>query len=317
MKPKSELERVALLAARFGAPGPGVQTGIGDDAAVLTAPSGPLVWTIDAQVEGTHFRPDWVSWQDVGWRSFMAAASDLAAMGADPIAALSSLALGDGFDDAALEALARGQAEAASVVGAPIVGGNLARARETSVTTTLLGRVERAILRSGAHVGDGLFLAGAVGMAAAGLGLLERGGSDLQEPGVAACVRAWRRPRALIELGVAMRSVATAAIDVSDGLARDAWHVAQASGVMLVFDEAALRSHADDALNAGAAVLGRDPLDLMLGGGEDYALLVASPSPIEGFTRVGSVISGPSNVSVQRVDGTRDALAPRGFDHFE
>lgn len=309
---RTELERVALLAARFGAAGPAVRTGIGDDAAVLAPAASPLVWTIDAQIEGTHFRPDWVSWQDVGWRSFMAAASDLAAMGAEPIAALSSLALGVGFDDAALEALAQGQAEAALVVGAPIVGGNLARARETSVTTTLLGRVDAPILRSGARAGDGLFLAGAVGMAAAGLALLERGSPD-----GGACVRAWRRPRALIELGAAMRGRAGAAIDVSDGLARDAWHVADASGVALLFEEDALRRHAGDALCGAAAALGRDALELMLGGGEDYALLATSSSPIDGFVRVGSVLPGPAGVCLRRADGATEALGRRGFDHFD
>src|SRR5690606_3745707 len=147
--------------------------GIGDDAAVLEPASAPLVWTIDAQVEGTHFRLDWLSWQDVGWRSFMAAASDLAAMAAEPVAALSALVLADTVDDAALDGLAEGQADAARAVGAPIVGGNIARGRRTSVTTTLCGRAGQPVLRSGARPGDGLWLAGAVGMAAAGLAALE------------------------------------------------------------------------------------------------------------------------------------------------
>jgi thiamine-monophosphate kinase len=311
---KTELERVALLAARFGAPGAGISTGIGDDAAVFTPPVGPLVWTIDAQIEGTHFRLDWLSWQDVGWRSFMAAASDLAAMGAEPIAALSALGLAGSVDDAALEALAEGQAEAARVVRAPVIGGNLARATETSVTTTLLGRAERPILRSGARPGDGLFLAGPVGEAAAGLAILERG--LVQNASIAACVRAWRRPRALIERGAAMRDRATAAIDISDGLARDAAHVAEASGVTLVFAEDALRARASAELGAAAQLVGRDVLDLILAGGEDYALLATSASPIEGFSRVGVVEAGPARVLLERADRTRRAVDARGFDHF-
>ncbi len=313
---KTELERIALLSARFSGSNAGIRTGIGDDAAVLEPVAEPLVWTVDAQVEGTHFRLDWLSWRDVGWRSFMAAASDLAAMGAVPIAALSSLVLSGSVDDRALDALAEGQAEASRAVGAPVIGGNLARGSETSVTTTLLGRVRSPVLRAGARPGDALLLAGSVGMAAAGLALLERGAGGVQDAHASACIEAWRRPRALVERGAAMRGCASAAIDVSDGLARDAWHVAEASGVALVLDEAALRAAAPKPLEAVAARLGRDALDLMLGGGEDYALLVASPSPIEGFVRVGAVEPGPASVRLRRASGVTDVLDRSGFDHF-
>ncbi len=319
MSGKSELERIALLAARFGPAsqaggGAVVETGIGDDAAVLTLPDGgALVWTIDAQIEGTHFRADWASWEDVGWRSFMAAASDLAAMAASPIAALSALSLADGIDDAALDALARGQAEAARIVGAPVVGGNLARGKETSVTTTLLGRAERPALRSGARAGEGIWLAGAVGSAAAGLLALERGLGD--DARFAEHVTAWRRPRALIELGVAMAGKVSAAVDVSDGLAGDARRIAEASGVSFVLDEASLRARGMS-LAAAAAHLGRDALDLMLAGGEDYALVVTSTTSIDGFDRIGSVETGPAGVVLARADGSRAPIDARGYDHF-
>jgi thiamine-monophosphate kinase len=316
---KSELERIALLARRFGPQvTPGVRLGIGDDAAVIE-PSRhvPLVWTIDAQVEGTHFRLDWLRWEDVGWRSFIAASSDLAAMGATPLAALSALVLADGVDDPAFDALARGQAEAARAVGAPVVGGNLARGKETSITTTLLGHADRPILRSGARAGDGLYLAGAVGLAAAGLVALESGAArGAGNTSIDACIEAWRRPPALIERGLAMQSVASAAVDISDGLARDAHHIAEASAVVLVLDEVALRARASGALHAAATLLGRDVLDLALGGGEDYALLAASPSPIEGFDRIGTVESGRPGVSLARADGTRAPVEAKGFDHF-
>jgi thiamine-monophosphate kinase len=313
----NELERVALLSRVFGGqPAPGVAVGIGDDAAVLPlAGPGVLVWTIDAQVEGTHFRRDWLAWGDVGWRSFMAAASDLAAMGAAPVSALSALALSPSVDDAALEALARGQADAARVVGAPVIGGNLARASEASITTTLLGRAARPVLRSGARAGDGLYLAGAVGMAAAGLAALDSGAGP-GDADVSACIEAWRRPRARIDDGLAMASIATAAVDVSDGLARDAQHVAEASGVTLILEEVALCARAAGALEAAAGLLGRDVLDLVLAGGEDYALLVASPTPIAGFDRVGAVEAGAPEVVLLAHDGTRRSAGDRGFDHF-
>ncbi|MBX3201137.1 MAG: thiamine-phosphate kinase [Labilithrix sp.] len=312
----TEAARVALLARRLGVPGAsGIGVAIGDDAAVLDPVDASLVWTIDAQVDGTHFRLDWLGWEDVGWRSFMAAASDLAAMGATPVAALSALALSDAVDDDALDALARGQADAAREVAAPVVGGNLARGRETSITTTLLGRAERPVLRRGARAGDGVYLAGAVGMAGLGLLALQRG-EHLDDPNVAACVEAWRRPRALVDLGLAMGALASAAVDMSDGLARDAAHLAEASAVTLVFEEALLIARASGAARA-AARLGRDLLDVVVyGGGEDYALLATSPSPIAGFDRVGVVEAGAAGVALLRIDGARSAVDPRGFDHF-
>lgn len=307
---KTELERIAMLTARFsGAAGsrtPGVEIGIGDDAAVLSVGSERIVWTIDAQVEGTHFRRDWLSWADVGFRSFMAAASDLAAMGASPIAALSSLCLPSDFDDASLAALAAGQAEASALVGAPVVGGNLARGGELSITTTLVGRAPGSPkTRSGARPGDGLYLGGRVGLAAAGLVFLRDAKSVSDN--IEECIEAWRRPRARIDLGARLTN-ATSAIDVSDGLARDAWHVAEASGVTLVIDELLLR----------AAVSSNLPLELMLGGGEDYALLITSPAPIDGgsFMAIGAVEQGEPDVLLRKPDGTRASLPRTGFDHF-
>jgi thiamine-monophosphate kinase len=277
-----------------------------------------LVWTVDAQVEGTHFRRDWVSWEDVGWRSFMAAASDLAAMGATPLAALSSLVLADDVDDDALGALASGQAAAARALGTTVVGGNLARGGETSVTTTLLGAAERPLLRHGARAGDSLLLGGAVGLAAAGLALL-RAGASHEVAAPASCVAAWRRPSARIDLGLALvrGGLATAAIDISDGLLRDGGHVAEASGVALVLEEAAL-AQADGAaaLAEVAKLLGKSPLDFALSGGEDYALLATSSAPIAGFVRIGRVEAGPPALRIERPDGTIEAAPPRGFDHF-
>ncbi|MBX3189845.1 MAG: thiamine-phosphate kinase [Labilithrix sp.] len=311
----NELERIALLRARFAtASAAGVRVGIGDDAAVIDdGAGGSLVWTVDVQIEGTHFRAEWVSWRDVGWRSFMAAASDVAAMGADPAYALSSLALGPAIDDAAFEAIVTGQAEAAEEVGAPIIGGNLARAAETSITTTLLGRTPAPILRAGARPGDGLWLAGDVGLASAGLAVLERGSGNMHDARISRWLDAWRRPRARVAEGRAMRGVAHAAIDVSDGLARDGGHVAEVSDVQLVFDAEALESGLDGAID----LTGRAAIEHALFGGEDYALLAAADAPIVGFRRVGSVeaYAGGARTFLSR-GGEREAIAPTGFDHF-
>lgn len=303
------------LASSAPGSGSGIEVGIGDDAAVLATShaASRLVWTIDEQVEGCHFRRALASWRDVGWRSFMAAASDLAAMGAVPWCALCALVLPDDLDDAALEDIARGQRDAAEAIRAPVVGGNLARGPVLSIATTLLGSCEHAVERRGARAGDGLWIAGRLGLAAAGLKVLERGFVDhgASAP-LAAAVAAWRKPRALVAEGRAMAVVAHAAVDVSDGLARDAGHLAESSGVCIVLDEAPLLD--DATFVAAAAVLGESALDLALHGGEDYALVVASSVPIPGYRRIGEVREG-KGVVLRGANGEL-AIEAKGFDHF-
>jgi thiamine-monophosphate kinase len=312
----SERAKVERLAALFGGVGAvGVTLGIGDDAAVLEPPAGEsLVWTVDVQVEGVHFRRAWLGLGDIGWRSFVAAASDLAAMGATPWCALGSLVLPAGFDDDALDALAKGQAEAARAVGCPVVGGNLSRGGELSVTTTLLGTTRTAVTRAGARAGDGVWVAGELGLAAAGLSALSDGCVD---PSLDAAIAAFRRPRVRIASGLLLAPVAHAAIDVSDGLALDAHRIAAASQVALVFDEALLLAHAGDDLRRAAERIDRPLLDLVLHGGEDYALLATSEHPIAGFTRVGDVRSG-EGVWLRGGAGERGerVIDASGFDHF-
>jgi thiamine-monophosphate kinase len=282
--------------------------GIGDDAAVLHS-AGTLVWTIDEQVDGIHFRRDLLSMRDVGFRSFMAATSDVAAMGATPWCALCSVVLPTDFADADLEAFARGQRDAAREVQAGIVGGNLSRGPALSVSTTVLGRGEHPVARAGARSGDRIWLAGSVGLAAAGLRALTQGLSDARlDPAVAA----WRTPRALIQAGLALESRATAAIDVSDGLARDLGHVARASGLAAVLDEAALVE--DGLLVLAAEALATGALDLALYGGEDYALVATSPVPLPGFRCIGAMRTG-AGLFLRSKDSER-LLSTRGFDHF-
>jgi thiamine-monophosphate kinase len=294
-----------------------IDIGIGDDAAILAcAAASKLAWTIDAHVEGVHFRRDLVSWRDEGWRSFIAAASDLAAMGADPWCALSSLTLPRDLDDASLEELASGIAEAARATGANVVGGNLSSSNMVTITTTLIGSCPRATTRDGAKVGDGIWIAGDVGLAAAGLLALEK---KIRSSDADAAIAAWRRPTIRLEEARAMRDVAHAAIDVSDGLAQDAAHIAEASGVEMVLDAAMILAAGGDRLAKIAHAVGRDAIDLAMGGGEDYALLVTSDRSIDGFARIGDVIEANAErdrfVSIRR-SGNVEAWTVRGFDHF-
>ncbi len=313
----SEWDRIEALRATFAAPSlPGVVVGIGDDAAVLAPGAEPLVWTVDAAVDGVHFRRDLLSFVDIGYRATMAAASDLAAMGAAPRGLLTALVLPADVGDVELALLATGQREAADALGTAIVGGNLARGSELSITTTALGAAPAPLTRAGALPGDALWAAGALGLAAAGLSLLLAGRVAVS-PAALAAVQSWRRPRAQIAAGLAARGWAHAAIDVSDGLAQDVRHLARASGVDVVLDAAAVLS---PELRAIAAELGDDPLELALHGGEDYALLVAAPDgPAPGgFTRIGWILrqAGAGSVQLAREDGAIVAVVGRGFDHF-
>ena len=331
MSERSRLERLRGLFS--GAPLPlGVTTGIGDDAAVLAPEREALVWTIDAAVEGVHFRRDWMSLEDIGYRSLMAAASDLAAMGARPRGVLSALVLPGDFSDEELDRLAHGQAEAAQLLGTAVIGGNLARGGELSITTTVLGAAERPILRAGAAPGDVVAIAGAPGLAGAGVHALERGalgdaanlGTKAQgvarRSAVAAVERAiatYRRPRALLEEGLAAAACAHAAIDVSDGLALDVARLALESGVTIVLDADKVLAAGGAELVETATALSLDALELALHGGDDYALVMAFPPGAlpAGFRALGACHAG-SGLFLRAVDGALSALEPRGYDHF-
>ncbi len=313
----SEWDRIERLRATFAAPAlPGLIVGIGDDAAVLAPGAEPLVWTVDVAVDGVHFRRDILSFVDLGYRATMAAASDLAAMGASPRGLLAALVLPPDVGDEDLAQLSAGQRAAADALGTAILGGNLARGGELSITTTALGAAPRPLTRAGALPGDALWAAGPLGLAAAGLALLLAGRAPASAAAHAA-VQRWRRPEALIAAGLAARGWVHAAIDVSDGLAQDVRHLVRAGGVDAVLDEGAIVSFE---LREAAAEIGEDPTELALHGGEDYALLVAAPegAGLPGFTRIGSILkaAGTGAVSLRREDAAIVTIAARGFDHF-
>jgi thiamine-monophosphate kinase len=316
MSGSSELSRIDRLARIFGSfpPAPGVLAAIGDDAAVLSPGSTKLVWTVDAAVEGVHFRREWLSLEDLGWRSLMAAASDLAAMGARPRGVLSALALPDNISDDELEAIARGQAEAAKALATAVIGGNLTRAAELSITTTVLGEAERPLERSGARAGDVLAVSGELGLARAGVQALTRGDGSAETQ---AAIQIWRRPEARIGAGLAAARAAHAAIDISDGLSLDAFRMGSASHVQVRLRERDVLQAAGPRLAAAARALALSPLELALIGGEDYALLAsfAGNEVPPGFVPIGRCADGQGLV-LEAADGTERDLDPTGYDHF-
>ncbi len=312
-RPISEFAVIPQLEALFRQASPGIELGIGDDAAVLKS-SGRWVWTVDAAVEHVHFERAWLSCADLGFRSFQAAASDVSAMGGAPFAALSSVIFPPGLAAAELAQLARGQRAAARALGCAIVGGNLARGAELSITTTVAGRVKRPLLRSGARVGDELWLCGELGLAAAGLRLLQAGTRRGTSTAARRALSAFRRPSAQLAAGLDLARGAHAAIDISDGLAGDALHLAQASGVELTIDLAALAAILSPALHFLAPRLGVSALELALYGGEDYALLAAGPKRARPRSArvIGAVDKGSG---VWLLGGGRRRRAGRGFEH--
>jgi thiamine-monophosphate kinase len=256
---------LARLAKRFPA--------VGDDAAVL--PDGLLAST-DTLVERLDWRPEWSSAADVGWKAVMVNASDISAMGGRARWFLVSLVSARGFD---LDGFFDGIAEAAAVVDAEVVGGDLSGGPTTVVTVTVLGHTDDPpILRSGAHVGDGVYVSGALGAAARDL----RAGGGL----------AHRRPMAYLGPRPAG---ATALIDVSDGLITDCARIAAASDLCLALDAVptAEGATADDALH----------------GGEDFVLVACAPTAIAGWTRIGTCVAGDG------VTYLGAPIEPRGWEH--
>jgi thiamine-monophosphate kinase len=195
------------------------------------------------------------------------------------------------------------------------VGGNVARAEKLNLTSTVLGTAERPLARDGARPGDECWLVGDVGLAAAGLALL-LGKKRAESAAARRCLAAFRRPRALIERGLMLSTRAHAAIDISDGLAGDAMRVADASRCRLLFEERAVRRALAPELVAVARGLGRDPLELALYGGEDYALVCAGTAERRPrWARSIGRFERGSGGYLEREDGRRVPLRG-GFDHF-
>src|SRR5215210_3554256 len=306
----SDAGEFGLIEALTGifAQGDEVVVGPGDDAAVLRVRTGHVVVSTDLMVEGRHFRRDWSAAEDVGHRAAAQNLSDINAMGGRATSLTIGLAApADLPAEWALE-FARGFAEECALVGASVVGGDLSRADQIVIAVTVLGACTLApVVRSGARPGDVLALCGRQGWAAAGLAVLGRG---FRSPRV--LVEAYRRPEPPYDAGqVAAEAGATSMIDISDGLLADAGHVATASGVAIDVHRDAFE--VAEPLQAVGAALGADPLQFILSGGDDHALLATFPegSLPDGWLVVGTVAEGAGvTVDGEEYDG------PTGWTHF-
>ncbi len=248
--------------------------GIGDDAAVLPAPDGRVVASTDVLVENRHFRRDWSSAREIGGKAAAQNLADIAAMGAVPTALLVGLAAPGDLPVAWAEDMAAGLAEECSRAGATVAGGDLSGAPLIMLAVTALGDLagRAPVTRSGARPGDLVAVSGALGHSAAGLALLQAG---LAEPAGLVAAHRWPHPDYAAGPEAAQLG-ATSMIDVSDGLLQDLGHLAGQSGVRI--DLASAQLPVSNALRAAADALAKqDPLDWVLAGGEDHALVATFP----------------------------------------
>ncbi len=303
--------------------------GPGDDAAVVAAPDGRTVISIDTQVQDQDFRLRWpngynTAGYDVGWKAAAQNLSDINAMGAVATSMVVSLTLPPGTPVAWVEDLADGLTACIRGLGAhqcSVAGGDLGRGQEISVTVAVLGTLDggEPVLRSGARPGDVVALAGTVGRAAGGLALLESGTAfQSLTPEQRGLLELQCRPVPPLAAGPSARaSGATGMLDISDGLLRDGTRLALASHVVLDLDPLALRRLAEG-LEPASDLLGVDPLQWVLTGGEDHGLLATFPSGIQlpaGFTAIGSVQAVGDNES-PGVTIAGHAADTGGWDHF-
>jgi thiamine-monophosphate kinase len=303
-----------------------VEVGIGDDAAVVRMRDGSaLVATTDALVEGVHFRLDWSTSADVGFKAVSVNVSDLAAMGAEPRWLLVCLCAPTDLDAGIAEGLYGGMVEAGAIYGTEVIGGDTVRSDELVITVTALGELDgEPMRRSSARAGDVLAVSGPLGRAAAGVNLLlSNDPKDVVPEHAMACIDAHRRPVARVREGRRLQDAGIrAAIDISDGLASDAGRLAEASGVAVEIDHELLPVAAE-ARSVGAD-RGWDVTQMVLVGGEDLELLVAVPAARAaeldelGLTKVGRVVERGTEVEAAWLvrDGKRQPLGPLGWDHF-
>lgn len=306
-----EFGLIARLAARLPQ-APDVAVGPGDDAAVIEAPDGRVVATVDVMVENRHFRRDWSSGYDVGRRAAAASLADVVAMGARPTALLVGFTAPADLDVAWAEALADGLRDEAALLRASVVGGDVTASDVIAVSVTALGDLDgrTPITRAGARPGDQVVVVGRLGWAAAGLALLESGRPE--HP----LADAHRRPEVAY---VAARDLVASAevtsmIDVSDGLLADLGHVAQASDVAIRLDSRKLAVPAE--LAAAAADLNVDAVTWLATGGDDHAFAAT----VRGEVPPGTTVIG--EVEAVAGEGARVTFVDRelpeigGHEHF-
>lgn len=301
-----------------GSRAPDVRVGAGDDCAVVAGDG--IVLGTDLSIEDVHFRREWLRAEEIGYRATCAALSDLAAMAARPIGVLASLAVAPGDAGPFARDLMRGVRDAIERFGGVLLGGDLTRSPGPLILDVIgVGEAPVPVLRRGALPGDELWITGALGGAAAAVAAWASGGAPDPRARVAFAAPVPRIPEAH---WLAAHGIPRAMLDLSDGLAGDAGHLAAAGGVAVVLESTEIPLHPAARSRGGA------PLSLALGGGEDYELCFAArpgyvDAHLAGFreafdlslTRVGRFEAG-EGVHLATPGGGRKSLSTMGFQHF-
>ena len=287
----------------------GVEVGIGDDAAVISASSNKLVATLDIAIEDVHFKSLWSSPFEIGAKLTTANLADLFSMGATPKYLLVGAAISEVNNSEVITELAQGIRSVADKFEVSVIGGDLSKSEKMSLSITALGEIARdPITRSGASAGDLIYLSALPGLSAAGLAILERG---LDRPKYV--VQAHLNPKLVAP--IKLIEVASAMSDISDGLVSDARNIARASKVDLNFDTNALEASPDfKDLGELATELGVDVYDWILSGGEDHFFIATVPEKYADENlgiQVGKVVAGSGLITI---DGVQTQRA--GYQHF-
>lgn len=287
----------------------GIVVGNGDDGAVISLPDQTVVST-DMAVEGVHFRIDWSSPEEIGRKVTAANLADICAMGGWPEFLLVAVAF-PSHHLHLLEGLARGIAEEAEKVGAHVIGGDLSQGSELVISITAIGSTKKPILRSGAKIGDAIVISNLPGTSAAGLTLLSKG-IEIDSDIARELVSQHCAPEIDYSKYRNAFPFLNCATDISDGLIVDASHIASASSVAMEFDTKTLTSHPQFEKLLTVFDGSDSALTAVLTGGEDHVLLATTSEPekIEGFTRIGTVISGHGIF----IDGKRREMES-GYQH--
>lgn len=326
----TEFDLIAHLTRDLPRTGPDLSAGVGDDCAVVAGPEGrDWLLTTDALVEGIHFRREWTDLSVLGRKALSVNISDIAAMGGTPRFFLVALGVPAAEAEATAGALYQGVREVAARHGVVLIGGDtVASPSGLLLSIAAIGEVRRgaALLRRGARPGDPIYVTGTMGGAALGLACLRRG----ERGGEAASfIRRHLDPEPRVDEGrwIAATGMATAMIDLSDGLLADLGHVADESDVGFTIEAGCVPR--DPGFEATARAVGTDPAALMLAGGEDYELLftvdarcteefeaLRQKRPGVAIIRVGTIEAAKASRSVLDEAGRPLQLTTRGFDHF-
>jgi thiamine-monophosphate kinase len=308
----------------------GVVKGIGDDCAVIQIRGDEyLLLTTDLLVEKIHFLMDWAAPEIIGARALTANLSDIAACGGDPRDAFLSLAIPDWMEVEWLDAFYRGLTDLARRYQVNVLGGDTTSSKSDfviNIVVTGLVPAKQVLFRHTANEGDIIILTGPTGLSGAGCDILLNH-PDLKSEAAGAAIKAHLEPRSHVAEGrmLAASGSCSAAIDVSDGISSDLGHLCRDSGVGAVLYEEKIPIAPE--LTELGKVLGKDPLDWVLNGGEDYVLLAAiRPTALRTvldtavrngwkFYPIGEFVSG-RKMQLIRTDGTKQEIAPAGWDHF-